>query len=61
MVRSRSNIEHRYRLAVLLLGIFLVAVAALWLSADDAGPVEVLGCVWDRATGATPTPECAQP
>lgn len=61
---ARSSIEHSYRLGVLVVCVILAAVSTLWVSSDTDSPVDVLGCVWERATAegpATTAPDCRQP
>lgn len=55
------GIQHRYQAALLVLGIIMAVLGAVWLLGGGDSPVGVLGCVWDRATAdatATTAPEC---
>ena len=57
------GIQHRYQAGLLVVGILVVVLGALWLMADTDSPVDVLGCVWGRATAdatATTAPECTR-
>jgi hypothetical protein len=57
------GVQYRYQAGLLVVGILVVVLGALWLMADAGSPVDVLGCVWDRATAdatATTAPECTE-
>lgn len=61
MTRYRSTTELRYRAAVLVLVAVVAIGVALWLTSGQGNPVDVLGCVWDRASAdatATTAAEC---
>jgi hypothetical protein len=55
------GIQHRYQAGLLVLGIIVAVLGAVWLLTDGRSPVDVLGCTWERATAdatATTTADC---